>query len=63
MGGDPGGLRQPDLRGLPPVTLKAAVKVCRRVSEIGREAWDACAGNPAYAGNPFIRYDFLHDLE
>jgi uncharacterized protein len=45
------------------VTLKAAVKVCRRVSEIGREAWDACATNPAYTGNPFIRYDFLHALE
>jgi len=45
------------------VTLKAAVRVCRRVSEVGREAWDACAGNPAYAGNPFIRYDFLHATE
>jgi len=45
------------------VTLKAAVRVCRRVSEVGREAWDGCAGNPAYAGNPFIRYDFLHATE
>ena len=41
--------------------LKPAVRVARRISEIGREAWDACAANPAYAGNPFIRYDFLDD--
>ncbi|MET0273429.1 MAG: GNAT family N-acetyltransferase [Phenylobacterium sp.] len=45
------------------MTLKAAVKVHRRVSEVGREAWDACAGNPAYAGNPFMRFDFLDALE
>jgi len=45
------------------VTLKPAVKVCRRISEVGREAWDACAANPAYAGNPFLRFDFLHALE
>src|SRR5881394_147329 len=43
--------------------LEPAVKACRRISEIGREAWDACATNPAYDGNPFIRYDFLHALE
>ena len=43
--------------------LKPAVRVARRISEIGREAWDACALNPAYAGNPFIRYDFLHAAE
>jgi hypothetical protein len=45
------------------VSLKPAVRVCRRIAEIGREAWDACAANPAYAGNPFIRYDFLDALE
>jgi predicted N-acyltransferase len=45
------------------VTLKPAVQVHRRVAEVGREAWDACAANPAYAGNPFIRYDFLDSLE
>ena len=44
-------------------TLKPAVRVCRRVAEVGRDAWDACAANPAYAGNPFIRYDFLDALE
>ncbi len=43
--------------------LTPAVKVCRRISEIGREAWDACANNPAYDQNPFIRFDFLHALE
>ncbi len=45
------------------MTLKPAVRIARRIAEIGREAWDACADNPAYAGNPFIRYDFLHALE
>jgi predicted N-acyltransferase len=43
--------------------LKPSVRVARRIAEIGREAWDACAANPAYAGNPFIRYDFLDALE
>jgi predicted N-acyltransferase len=45
------------------VSLEPAVRVCRRIAEIGREAWDACADNPAYAGNPFIRFDFLDALE
>ncbi|WP_334161331.1 GNAT family N-acetyltransferase [Phenylobacterium sp.] len=45
------------------MSLKPAVRLSRRISEIGREAWDACAGNPAYAGNPFVSYDFLHALE
>jgi hypothetical protein len=45
------------------VTLKPAVKVCRRIAEIGREAWDACATNPEHLGNPFLRYDFLNALE
>src|SRR5437868_5796630 len=40
--------------------LKPAVKVSRRVAEIGREAWDACAG---HLGNPFIGYDFLDIVE
>ena len=45
------------------MTLKPEVQVHRRVAEVGREAWDACAGNPAYAGNPFIRFDFLDAVE
>jgi hypothetical protein len=45
------------------VTLKPAVKVCRRIAEVGREAWDACATNPEHLGNPFLRYDFLNALE
>lgn len=40
-------------------SLKAAVSVHRRIAEIGREAWDACAG----AGNPFVSFDFLDGLE
>jgi predicted N-acyltransferase len=43
--------------------LTPAVKVHRRIAEIGRDAWDACARNPAYAGNPFIRFDFLDATE
>jgi len=45
------------------VKLTPAVKVSRRIAEIGREAWDACAGNPVYDQNPFIRFDFLDALE
>jgi predicted N-acyltransferase len=45
------------------VTLEPAVRISRRIEQIGREAWDACADNPAYAGNPFVRYDFLDALE
>ena len=45
------------------MALKAAVKVHRRVADLGREAWDACARNPDYAGNPFVRYDFLDAAE
>jgi predicted N-acyltransferase len=45
------------------VRLKPTATVHSRVAEIGREAWDACAANPAYAGNPFVRFDFLHALE
>lgn len=45
------------------LTLKPAVKIHRRVAEIGREAWNACAGNPAYAGNPFVQFDFLDAAE
>lgn len=45
------------------MTLKPAVRVARRIAEVGREPWDACADNPAYAGNPFVRYDFLDAVE
>lgn len=40
-------------------SLKAVAKVHRRISEIGREAWDACAGT----ANPFVNFDFLNALE
>lgn len=43
--------------------LKAAVRIHRRIEEIGKEAWDACAGRPEYQSNPFISYDFLQILE
>ena len=38
------------------MSLKPAVKVHRRIAEVGRAAWDACA---APYGNPFMLYDFL----
>ena len=43
--------------------VTAAVRVHGRIEEIGREAWDACAGNPAYQANPFVSYDFLDICE
>jgi hypothetical protein len=45
------------------MALKAEVSIHRRVAEIGREAWDACAAAPDYAANPFISYDFLDIAE
>ncbi|MES2894417.1 MAG: GNAT family N-acetyltransferase [Pseudomonadota bacterium] len=45
------------------MNLKAAVKVSRRIAEIGRESWQACAANPAYAANPFMAFDFLDIAE
>ena len=41
--------------------LKAEVEVHQRITDIGRTAWDACAG--AYPANPFIAFDFLDILE
>jgi predicted N-acyltransferase len=43
--------------------LRAEVSVHRRISEIGRQAWDACASAPDYGANPFIAYDFLDIAE
>ena len=40
--------------------LKPAVRVHRRISEIGRADWEACSGS---GGNPFVSYDFLDILE
>lgn len=44
------------------IAVRPAVRVHRRIAEIGREAWDACApAGDAY--NPFVGYDFLDALE
>jgi predicted N-acyltransferase len=43
--------------------LKSAVRVHRRIAEIGREAWDACAASTGESANPFIAFDFLDSLE
>ncbi|WP_340646271.1 GNAT family N-acetyltransferase [Phenylobacterium sp.] len=45
------------------MSLTSAVKVSRRIADIGREAWDACALNPEYAANPFVSFDFLDIVE
>jgi uncharacterized protein len=45
------------------MALRAEVSIHRRVAEIGREAWDACAAAPDYAANPFVSYDFLDIAE
>ncbi len=43
--------------------LRPTVRISRRIAEIGRPAWDSCAGNPAYAANPFMMFDFLDAAE
>jgi len=43
--------------------LKAEVNVYRRIAEIGKADWDACASAADYASNPFIAFDFLDSLE
>jgi predicted N-acyltransferase len=45
------------------MALKAEVSVHRRIAEIGRRAWDACAAAPDYQANPFVAYDFLDIAE
>ncbi|HYE46745.1 MAG TPA: peptidogalycan biosysnthesis protein, partial [Caulobacter sp.] len=41
------------------MSLKPAVRIHRRINDIGKQAWSACAGE----GNPFVAYDFLDALE
>ena len=41
----------------------AVIEAVSRIADIGREAWDACACNPAFQDNPFTRFDFLDVLE
>lgn len=43
--------------------LKSAVQISRRIADIGREAWENCAANPDYLGNPFVGFDFLDIVE
>ncbi|HEY2660759.1 MAG TPA: GNAT family N-acetyltransferase [Caulobacteraceae bacterium] len=45
------------------IGVKPAVRLHSRIKDIGREAWDACAGNPQYRSNPFVLFDFLNALE
>jgi predicted N-acyltransferase len=43
--------------------LRAEVSIHRRIAEIGREDWNACAATPDFKANPFIAFDFLNSLE
>lgn len=43
--------------------LEHVVSVFTSLSEIDREAWDACANPPGAAYNPFVSHDFLEALE
>ena len=45
------------------MALKAEVSVHRRIADIGKHAWDACAAAPDYQANPFVAYDFLDVAE
>ena len=45
------------------IGLKPEVSVHRRIAEIGKADWDACASAPDYADNPFVSFDFLDCLE
>ncbi len=45
------------------IGLRGEVSVHRRIAEIGRAAWSACASAPDHAGNPFVSFDFLDCLE
>ncbi len=43
--------------------LSPDVHIHRRIAEIDRLAWDACAAAPRYHANPFVSHDFLNCLE
>ncbi|HRD45761.1 MAG TPA: peptidogalycan biosysnthesis protein, partial [Caulobacter sp.] len=42
--------------------LKPAVRIHRRIAELERADWDACAPSGG-AANPFVSFDFLDALE
>ncbi len=46
-----------------PVSLKPAVRVHNAITDIGKDAWEACNNASGYARNPFTSYDFLAALE
>ncbi len=45
------------------IGLKAEARIHRRISEIGRQAWDRCALGRSGSANPFVAYDFVDILE
>jgi uncharacterized protein len=44
-------------------SVRAEIQVHTAITEIGREAWNACNGAADYGDNPFTGFDFLHSLE
>ncbi len=44
-------------------SLKAVVRVHRRIAEIGKVAWNDCVSGLDRPANPFVSYDFLDCLE
>ena len=40
-----------------------SVRIISALSQIDRQAWDACANPPGAAYNPFVSWDFLNALE
>ena len=45
------------------MNLADEVSVHRRITEIGKTAWDECLCPEDYADNPFVSFDFLNALE
>jgi predicted N-acyltransferase len=45
------------------LTLGREASFHRRIAEIGRADWNACAAAADYADNPFVSFDFLDCLE
>lgn len=43
--------------------LKPEIQVHGRISDIDRDAWDACVRNSLEGDNPFVRWDFLNACE
>ena len=45
------------------MSASTVIEAYPRIAEIGKAAWESCAGNPAYSSNPFVSFDFLDAAE